>query len=66
MAPPAPSEMLREFHWLPVAVQRTTPPVAHWTAPEAFTLWAWTYKCYKSSHVTMAPPAPSETILGEY
>ena len=37
MAPPEPSETIRGFDWLVVAVQSATPFAVHWGVPLEFT-----------------------------
>src|SRR6516162_6682784 len=67
IAPPAPSETIVGVDWSFAAVHSATPSAVHCGTPAAFT------RCAKMSllvplrpsyQVTIAPPDPSDTIVG--
>ncbi|TMQ56165.1 MAG: hypothetical protein E6K72_05580 [Candidatus Eisenbacteria bacterium] len=66
MAPPAPSGTSWGLSWAPSAVQSATPSTVHSGAPAAFTRRAKMSALLprRSSHATMAPPAPSGVMRG--
>src|SRR5659263_626017 len=68
MAPPEPSEvMVGEPAPEPAMLRRATPLAVHCGTPVEFTLCAQMPPApgRPSSQVTMAPPEPSEVIVGE-
>src|SRR5438094_593102 len=69
IAPPAPSEATVGLTWSSDAAHTVTPLAVHCAVPDPFTRWAntsWRLGVpeRESNHVTMAPPAPSETRPG--
>src|SRR5262245_12019088 len=67
IAPPVPSNTIVGRDWLFAAVHSATPSAIHCGVPAAFTRWAYMSPgpLRESSQVTIAPPAPSDTTVGE-
>src|SRR5690349_20094915 len=66
IAPPAPSDTIAGLYRSFGAVQSLTPSWVHCGTPAALTRWASMLELplRASCHATIAPPEPSDTIVG--